>query len=546
VARREAGEGLTFTPKTWGNFLSGGTPLNAAALVDLETRLAAYTDAQIISAVTSNSAQLFTHRQGVGISTGHDPYIRDTATNTANINQIRLMGADTIRITIEWSSVQAINSATFDWTIPDLLFDLSIAQGLTVLFILIGSPAWARTAGEPTNSYPPTDVSTFGTFCTAAATRYKNRGIGCHTWEVWNEPNGNFGFGSTDYSPQKYVDLIGAAYTAIKAVDSAAVIVLGGIDCGGGAENLSGNGVDLDINWLRKQYLFGVQGKFDVLGIHPYAKGIDPADTTMTGMPTGSNLITNPTFDTNTTDWFGDGATISRITSSPTPRTGAGALKILITGGQFSGAHFNSTIPVVVAGTDYLGSAWVQASAADTIHVTLNWYQSDGSTSVGFSQGYDVTGSGTWQYITCRGTAPVGATRCGLAITDSNATPNGHSVYVDDVALNTTTSTAQGWNRIDQLRALMVTNGDVTKPIWVTEVGQCTGTGTTGVSEGDQAAFLGDMFQRMREFPYVQRFYWHQDIDGGSDTTDDDQNYGLRTFAGAQKLAFGTFRDSYI
>lgn len=35
---------MTFTPKSWGNFASGGTPLNAAALVDLETRLAAYTD----------------------------------------------------------------------------------------------------------------------------------------------------------------------------------------------------------------------------------------------------------------------------------------------------------------------------------------------------------------------------------------------------------------------------------------------------------------------------------------------------------------------
>lgn len=38
---------MTFTPKSWGNFASGGTPLNAAALVDLETRVTAYTDAQI-------------------------------------------------------------------------------------------------------------------------------------------------------------------------------------------------------------------------------------------------------------------------------------------------------------------------------------------------------------------------------------------------------------------------------------------------------------------------------------------------------------------
>lgn len=35
---------MTFTPKTWGNDAAGGTPLNAAAMVDLETRVTAYGD----------------------------------------------------------------------------------------------------------------------------------------------------------------------------------------------------------------------------------------------------------------------------------------------------------------------------------------------------------------------------------------------------------------------------------------------------------------------------------------------------------------------
>lgn len=33
-----------FTPKSWGNFQPGGTPLTAASLIDLETRLSDYTD----------------------------------------------------------------------------------------------------------------------------------------------------------------------------------------------------------------------------------------------------------------------------------------------------------------------------------------------------------------------------------------------------------------------------------------------------------------------------------------------------------------------
>lgn len=35
---------MPFTPKTWQNYAAGGTPLSAAALIDLEQRLGGYTD----------------------------------------------------------------------------------------------------------------------------------------------------------------------------------------------------------------------------------------------------------------------------------------------------------------------------------------------------------------------------------------------------------------------------------------------------------------------------------------------------------------------
>ena len=38
---------MPFTPKTWQNGSGGGTPLSAAALIDLETRLSDYTDDEI-------------------------------------------------------------------------------------------------------------------------------------------------------------------------------------------------------------------------------------------------------------------------------------------------------------------------------------------------------------------------------------------------------------------------------------------------------------------------------------------------------------------
>lgn len=453
------------------------------------------------------------------------------------------MGADVVRITCEWSTVQPTNASTFDWTIPDMLFDAADALGLRVLFILLGTPGWARTAGESSNAYPPTDVTTFGPFCTAAVKRYKGRGIkGCHEWEIWNEPNGSFGFGATSYAPSKYASLLAVAYAAIKAADPAALVITGGVDGGAGAENFSGNGSDLDTHWIANQYAAGWKGHFDVLAVHPYAKAQDPASTVNTGLPTGGNLVGNGTFDTDASGWFGDNATIARVTS-PT-RSGAGSLQVTITGATFPGCHYQGSLVTTVPGTNYLGQAWVQGNVGDTVHLTLNWLQSDGSTGISFTQGYDVTlTTNGWQLITARGLAPALAARCRVAVNDSAGSPIGHVFYVDDVTLNVATPTSHGWNHISQIRALMIANSDP-KPIWVTEVGQSSGTSAQSVAEATQATYIANMISRLRGLPYVERLYLHQDIDSGTDTTVDSQNFGLTHTDGSPKPAFAAFRDA--
>lgn len=49
---------MTFVPKAWGNFFAGGTKVDAAALIDLETRLSTYTDQVAASAVLSATTQV--------------------------------------------------------------------------------------------------------------------------------------------------------------------------------------------------------------------------------------------------------------------------------------------------------------------------------------------------------------------------------------------------------------------------------------------------------------------------------------------------------
>ena len=50
---------MAFTTKNWQNGSAGGTPLNATALIDMETRLAAYTDTVI--GTTANIKRVAIH-----------------------------------------------------------------------------------------------------------------------------------------------------------------------------------------------------------------------------------------------------------------------------------------------------------------------------------------------------------------------------------------------------------------------------------------------------------------------------------------------------
>lgn len=474
---------------------------------------------------------------GIGISTGHDPYNRTLAQNTVNFDAIQAIGADTIRITCEWSTVEA-TEGVFDWTIPDELFDLADARNLEVLFILLGTPSWARTGGEPTNTYPPTDPSDFAPFCTAAAARYKSRGGGCHLWEVWNEPNSVFGFGTAPNTIPQYVALLNVAYTAIKAEDAASTIIVGGI-AAGGIENSTG-GINLDTLWLQEAYDAGITGNYDAIGYHPYAKGQDPANPTPTGEATGQNLVTNGTFDQNINNWFGDSAIISRVTSPV--RSGSGALSIAMTGGQFSGAHFVTTISGVTPGTEYLAQAWVQASTPGDVTCTIRWYAADGSTIIGFFTGFATAATTTnWRLVTARATAPALAAFASTRINDPGLTPAGRTIFVDDVALNIASDTTDGWNRLGLMRSVMDANGDPGVPMWITEVGQATGTSALAVDEATQALYLQHAFDRWRGVSRLPRIYIHQDIDNGSNPAVESQNYGMSRADHSRKPAFDVF-----
>ncbi len=95
---------------------------------------------------------------------------------------------------------------------------------------------------------------------------------------------------------------------------------------------------------------------------------------------------------------------------------------------------------------------------------------------------------------------------------------------------------------------VMAAHGDDAKPIWITELGWTTEPGTclsgmwagqknAGVSEADQARFLGMAWHCLKDYPYVTNALWFNLRDQGGSF------YGLQSASGAAKPALQAYLD---
>lgn len=179
-------------------------------------------------------------------------------------------GVQWARLEARWSSTEA-TQGTYSWTQADHL-TIADAAGLKVLGLLAYTPSWARdpvcTASGSTCQPLEQYADNFAAFCAAAAQRYTF----CHTWEIWNEPNG-IDFWKPGANPALYVTFLKKASDAIKQVDPRARIITGGAEP---ANTTTGWYSPPD--WLQALYDNGaggispVTGKqyFDAVGAHPY------------------------------------------------------------------------------------------------------------------------------------------------------------------------------------------------------------------------------------------------------------------------------------
>jgi polysaccharide biosynthesis protein PslG len=199
-----------------------------------------------------------------------------------DLDAIKASGAGWVGFDIDWPSIQGTNAQTFWWNATDRVVLAARQRGLSIWGGLNYAPTWARVAGCPSGTTHcfPTNAADYGRFASAAVQRYgANSSIpslrgSITAWSIWNEPN-HQEFSLPKPDPAKYVQMLQAAYPAIKAADPDATVITGGT--APAPDTADGTEISPE-TWLRDLYALGAKGYFDAVGHHPYMFPTNPLE----------------------------------------------------------------------------------------------------------------------------------------------------------------------------------------------------------------------------------------------------------------------------
>ncbi len=91
---------------------------------------------------------------------------------------VRDAGFGWVKQQVRWSAVETA-PGQYDWTELDNIVGYAALMGVRVLLSVVTAPEWSRAAGGVDG--PPDDLTTFGTFLSALATRFSGK---VHAYEI--------------------------------------------------------------------------------------------------------------------------------------------------------------------------------------------------------------------------------------------------------------------------------------------------------------------------------------------------------------------------
>lgn len=172
---------------------------------------------------------------------------------------------------IIWRDIET-SKGHYEWGQLDEVVDHLHRQQIRIMLSVTKSPRWATPSGLDDGT--PANAADFGDFMAALAARYRGK---ITAFEIWNEANLAAETGGR-INPTFYVQMMKAAYLAVKGVDPGSIVVLGALAPTGVNDlNIAIN----DLTYLEQLYKVNggeVRAYFDVLGSHPYGMS-NPPDT---------------------------------------------------------------------------------------------------------------------------------------------------------------------------------------------------------------------------------------------------------------------------
>jgi Cellulase (glycosyl hydrolase family 5) len=185
------------------------------------------------------------------------------------ISIARQLHAQVVRVAMPWALFEPSPGQTSAGMLAAanrVMQDASSAH-IGVIALVDDTPCWASSAPAalqsacvpgrvgPANAWPPSQASYFGTFVGQLAKRY---GDELTAIEIWNEPDqANQQYLAGPQKPQRYAEMLRAAYPAIKSADPNIKVLAGSLVGSNGA-------------FMQALYKQGVKGYYDGISVHFY------------------------------------------------------------------------------------------------------------------------------------------------------------------------------------------------------------------------------------------------------------------------------------
>jgi len=182
---------------------------------------------------------------------------------------VKDLGFGWIKQQIEWFRHEP-NKGQYHWGSIDNLVEQANAAGVKVLLSVVKAPKWARPPNtDHSVEGPPANPQDYADFIGAMAARYKGR---VQAYEIWNEQNMDYEWGREPFDANRYVQILAAAYGAIKAQDPNAIVVSGALTPTGAPPPWA---VD-DMIFMEQMYQAGMKNYCDAVGAHPSGYNVPP------------------------------------------------------------------------------------------------------------------------------------------------------------------------------------------------------------------------------------------------------------------------------